>query len=119
LHGSNTTSLQLPTLANFSNCTPAALTKLIDCLPTHSCVPLIAEGYEYPMLGSLQPEDALPSQLVMEMHMIAGHKIWPNTNIEAAMAVMHLAELGYASYSYEPNPLNPAACAEISFKRLV
>jgi hypothetical protein len=80
------------------------------------------EGHESTLLSEFQPGMQLPSQIVMELHIIPRIKKrggWksptPRTTGELGLVFMHLASLGYGIVAKEPNPYDPNCCAEYTF----
>lgn len=81
------------------------------------CYTYIAEGHEYSVLATFRAEDQLPDELSMEMHASAS-AAWPTTTVELGFTFMHLANLGYALYAQEVNPIGEGCCCEVTFMRL-
>jgi hypothetical protein len=78
------------------------------------------EGFEYPLLAGFRNGDALPSEIAVEVHVETQRQTgyWPGTAGQLALMFSHLANLGYASYSQELNPVAPHCCSEFTMIRL-
>lgn len=80
------------------------------------------EGHETSLLSELQPGMPLPTQVVVEVHVVARTALanWPvgtpltHNQAEAAVLFMHMASLGYALVAKELNPVGDC-CAEYTF----
>lgn len=103
---------------SFTSSNPRTHDEVSNILVIVGCT---AEGYEYEVLSTWRPEDNLPQELSMEFHAaphLHNRGVWPSSVGELGLSFMHLANLGYAAYSKEVNPLAPDCCAEFSFLRL-
>jgi hypothetical protein len=104
-----------PKYRNWSNITRTLGHTSIDVVKVQ------IESYEYSFLSELRPGDpSLPLQLATEFHVGPGAQRWaltdyPMTAAEIALVFLHLANLGYASYSQEVNGYAPDCCADSSF----
>jgi hypothetical protein len=80
------------------------------------------EGHESTLLRELQADMLLPSQIVVEMHILYGNgeiphwaaAVTPKSQAEGALLFMHMANLGYSIVAKELNPYG-ACCAEYTF----
>jgi hypothetical protein len=79
-----------------------------------------AEGSEYAVLGGFRPGDALPKDISMELHAARGcpRGAAQSATPEVAIAIYHLADLGYAAYSQEVNAAVPTYSCDFSFRRV-
>lgn len=75
---------------------------------------LSAEGHEYSVMEAFRANEALPTDLSVEIH-ANGPEVPIST---VGLQFLHLAGLGYAAYSREVNPACSSSCCEFSFMRI-